>query len=106
MSEGSGYLKGIVTGVIVGAAAAVLLTPRRGAELRHDLAEGATKLKERGQELAEQARARGEEVAADAAEHLVDARGAVTDSIGEAKEHAGATIEKLKDKAHDVIERA
>jgi len=42
---GAGYFRGLVTGLLFGAAAALLLAPKKGDELRHDLAEGAVKLK-------------------------------------------------------------
>lgn len=48
MSENEGgYWRGLVTGVLVGAGAALLLAPRKGEELREEIAEGASTLKER-----------------------------------------------------------
>lgn len=58
--ESKTYWLGIVTGVIVGAAAALLMSPKPGAEVRDDLAAGAQNLKERGEDLIAGARAKSE----------------------------------------------
>jgi gas vesicle protein len=53
MNDDNGYFRGLVTGIIVGAAAALFLTPRRGAESHEELAEGGVAeggLKERATE--------------------------------------------------------
>ncbi|HEX8834051.1 MAG TPA: YtxH domain-containing protein, partial [Abditibacteriaceae bacterium] len=44
---GAGYFRGMITGLLFGAAAALLLAPKKGGELRGDLAEGAVKLKDK-----------------------------------------------------------
>ncbi len=49
--EGGGYLRGLVTGALVGAATALLLAPKRGEDIRQDLADSAGRLKEKAEEL-------------------------------------------------------
>ena len=48
--EDNGYFRGLVTGLLFGAAAALLLAPRSGGELRGGIAEGAGKVKDRAGE--------------------------------------------------------
>ena len=55
MNDDNGYFRGLVTGVLVGAAAALLLTPKRGGELREGIAEGAHNLKDRASDAVETA---------------------------------------------------
>jgi gas vesicle protein len=49
--SGGGYFRGLVTGVLVGAAAALLMAPKRGEEMRQELAEGAGRFREKADEL-------------------------------------------------------
>ena len=55
MNDDNGYFRGLVTGVLIGAAAALFLTPKRGGELREELAEGAHNLKDRASDAVETA---------------------------------------------------
>ncbi|HEY0076295.1 MAG TPA: YtxH domain-containing protein [Abditibacteriaceae bacterium] len=112
--QGGGYWRGVITGLLFGAAAALLLAPKRGEEIRQEIAENASQLKDKAgdfgsnlthtvsdkaQALKEQsagvisqARHKGEELVADAG-------GAVQD----AKEHITETVADLKDKAQDKV---
>jgi len=104
MADGQGYLKGILTGLIMGAVTALLLTPRRGTELRHDLAEGASKLKERGQELAEGVRAKSGELVTGASEQGENFRIEVIDAARDANAATALATDEVKDETHDVVE--
>ena len=86
-NEGGGYWWGLVTGILVGAGAALLLAPRPGEELREEIVEGAGSLKERagewkgevGATLADKAhelKVRGEEA-------IGSARAAINARLGE-----------------------
>lgn len=93
---GGGYLRGMVTGLLFGAAAALLMAPKRGEELRGELADNAYKLKDkagdmgttvagtardlkaRGEELVSNVRSRGGDVAEDMSDKLNRAQQAAT----------------------------
>ena len=73
-----GYIRGLVTGVLIGAGTALLLAPKRGEELREDLAQNASEWKdkasgstlaERAQELKDRATELGQTVAQKAQEY-------------------------------------
>ena len=122
--ESSGYWRGLFTGVVIGAATALILAPKRGEEIRHDLSEGASKVKEkatdisgtvagtvavtardlkdRGQELVSNARARVGGVAEDAGDVAEDAQ----DDAQDAADVSSAFVEgsHLNGKAPDVVE--
>ena len=85
MEESSGYWRGLVTGVIVGAAAALLLTPKKGDELRHELADGASKLKDKAGTLGEKAG----ELKERGVEALHNLRGDAEDALAGTLEDAG-----------------
>jgi gas vesicle protein len=42
-----GYIRGLVTGVLIGAGAALLLAPKRGEDLREELAQNAAEWKDK-----------------------------------------------------------
>jgi len=133
MSEeesGPGYFRGLVTGLLFGAAAALLLAPKRGEDLRHDLAENATKLKGkasdlgstvaatasdlrgRTEEFAGTVRAKGSEVVEEATTYAQDVKATVADTAHEVKEQVKAPLDggQAADggddsgQAHDVVE--
>ena len=50
-SSGKDFVLGAVSGAMIGAATALLLTPKSGRELRTDLAEGYRSVSEKGQDI-------------------------------------------------------
>ena len=108
-NETGGYWRGIVTGVLVGAATALLLAPKRGEDIRQDLADSAGRWKEKAEDLTGQL----SDTALDLKErgsHLVEnARDKSSDLIAQAGEKAEdwkaeAKKEEAKEQAHDVVE--
>jgi gas vesicle protein len=107
-NESGNYLKGIVTGLVFGAISALLLAPRRGEEMRQELAQGATKLKDKAGELGGtlgesvggklgDLKERGQSILPDTSSQKVDALDESLDIAREAKE-------EVENQAHDVIE--
>jgi gas vesicle protein len=105
---GGGYLRGVITGLLFGAAAALLMAPKPGGALRHDLAEGASRLKDKAGSLggsvadtvadtAQGLRERGQDVA-------TNVQGAGNDALADAADYAQAMKEESKGGEHDVIE--
>ena len=101
-----GYIRGLVTGVLIGAGAALLLAPKRGEELREELAQNASQWKdkatgpggtlaERAQELKDRATELGHTVAQKAQEYKTKGQ----DTIGEVIENASDVVEDLTE--HD-----
>jgi len=94
-----GYFRGLVTGVLIGAGAALLLAPKRGEELREELAQNAAEWKnaansgtlaDRAQELKDRATELGQTVAQKAQE--IKQKG--QDSLGKAQETAEDAAEE------------
>ena len=122
--KGGGYLRGLLTGVLVGAAAALLLAPKRGEEMRQDLSEGAGRWREKAEDLkgkAEDLSGRVSETAHDLKErgqHLIDnarergaavvdhAKGEVEEFSAQAADEVAAVKDDINEKAHDVVESA
>jgi gas vesicle protein len=123
--SGGGYLRGLVTGVLLGAATMLLLAPKRGDEMRQDLVEGAGRfrekadelkgrteglgarvnetaqeLKERGQQLVECAKERGASVLGHVQHEDGECGCEATEEIGGAE---AAVEEAADDMAHDVV---
>jgi gas vesicle protein len=115
--SGGGYFRGLVTGVLIGAAAALFLAPRRGEDLRHDLTDSASKIKdraggltgsvtetadhikERTQGVVETLRTQGSEVAAQAAQMARAAGAAIhteADQVAAAAEGASQLLASAK----------
>ena len=90
MSEesGSSYVSGILTGLLLGAVTALLLAPRRGKELRHELAEGASKLKDKAGDL-------GGTVA-----------GTVAETARDLKERSGELVASVHPQGNDALQEA
>lgn len=83
-SEGGGYLRGLVTGVLVGAATALLLAPKRGEDIRQDLAESAERLKEKAEDFS----------------------GQISDKAHDIKERGSHLVEVARDKSSGLIAAA
>ncbi|WP_433943738.1 YtxH domain-containing protein [Paenibacillus sp. SN-8-1] len=73
MSQKNFWL-GALVGSVIGSAAALLLAPKKGSELRKDIADGARQVGDKSREVA-----------------------------GKVSEHTSEVINKVKGKAHDVV---
>lgn len=101
----SGFLGGLFAGALIGAGIALLLAPKRGEELREDLAHnanewtstGATALADRAQELKEQASRVGKTVAQKAQELKQKGQ----DRFAEGEEIVADKIEDVKEAVED-----
>lgn len=124
--SGTGYLVGIVTGALLGAAAALLLAPKPGGELRQDLATAATRLKdkandlggtlgetvadrarevkERGGDLVAGARAQGKDALHEGALYAQDVSETMQAKTVDFAASANGTAHHITAKAHDVVE--
>ena len=105
-----GYIRGLVTGVLIGAGAALLLAPKRGEELRDELAQNASQWKEkaaagslaeRAQELKTRATDLGHTVSQKAQEYKSKGQ----DAVEEIAEDAAEAVEAVEDATeHDAEE--
>lgn len=105
---GAGYFRGLVTGLLFGAAAALLLAPKKGDDLRQDLAEGAVKLKDRAGTIGGNAAESFEEAvdnigdkARELKEHGTEALADARSTIGEKMDGAKKAIKKESKEASD-----
>lgn len=92
---------GFLLGVLVGAGAALLLAPKRGDELRHDLTDNAEKLKAQGSDLLETAKSKGADVASQAQSKIGDIKTTVSQKVGHAQEAASEAVDKAKGAGKD-----
>ena len=95
--KSGGYIRGLVTGVLIGAGAALLLAPKRGEELREELAQNAadwkdkasspgSTLADRAQDLKDRATELGQTVAQKAQEYKAKGQDAVEEVMGNASD--------------------
>jgi gas vesicle protein len=107
-NESGGYLRGIVTGLIFGAVSALLLAPRRGEEMRQEIADGATKLKEKagelGGSLGESVGGKLEDLKERGQSLLPDNSSRKTDALDETLDIAQKATEEVEGQDHDVID--
>ncbi|MEO6909270.1 MAG: YtxH domain-containing protein [Abditibacteriaceae bacterium] len=107
--KSGGYIRGLVTGVLIGAGAALLLAPKRGEELREELAQNASEWKDkatgpggtladRAQELKDRAAELGQTVAQKAQEFKAKGKDMIEDTI----ENASDVVEDVTE--HDAEE--
>lgn len=112
-----GYWGGFLTGVIVGAASALLMAPRRGEEIREELAESAGKLGGKATEAAgslaqtatsavQEARGKASDALAQASEKGAQALEVAQSAASQAGENAARALESAKAAAGDVREGA
>lgn len=87
--SGSGFFWGLVLGIAVGAALAVLFAPQPGDDTREQLSEQSVELRKRGQQAIEQIRAQFKERSGDA---MVQGR----EAYGRAKDEVLARYNKAK----------
>ncbi|WP_409345563.1 YtxH domain-containing protein [Paenibacillus sp. MBLB4367] len=88
-TNGKSFLIGTVVGGVVGAAAALLLAPKSGRELRADIAEQAQAIGEKTQEIAGSVSQRTQEVAKSVGTQT-------SEWVGKAREAAAAIAQKLE----------
>lgn len=93
--KSGGYIRGLVTGVLIGAGAALLLAPKRGEELREELAQNAAEWKDkaaagsladRAQELKDRAAELSQTVTQKAQEYKAKDQDAVEDVVENASD--------------------
>jgi gas vesicle protein len=105
---GGGYLRGVITGLLFGAAAALLMAPKPGGALRQDLAEGASKLKDKagslGGSVADTVADSARELTNRGEDAVADVRATGQDALADAADYAEAVKAEDKDDTHDVIE--
>jgi gas vesicle protein len=82
--QGGGYFRGLLTGVLFGAAAALMFAPKRGEEMRGELRGRVDDLRGRAEEL----------------------QGRVTEAASEIKERGTHLVESAKERSTAVIEHA
>jgi gas vesicle protein len=122
-NSGSGYLTGLLAGLVIGGVAALLLAPRRGEDMRHELADGAAKLRGKAgefgglaSETAHHLKTKGEDAIAgmrtagtDAwsgiSENVAELADDVKDQFNHAHDAIGEAAHDLRDKARDLAER-
>ncbi|MCL4535140.1 MAG: YtxH domain-containing protein [Bacteroidetes bacterium] len=88
---GAGFVTGFLLGGLVGAAAALLLTPRSGEEARDTLVDRGIVLKVKAEEVAAKAREEADEILSRGKTVLEDQRARLKEAVEEGK---GAAAEK------------
>lgn len=113
--SGSGYLRGVLAGLLLATATALLLASKPGGQWRQDLADGASKLKNKASDLggnvieaAQDLKTRGGELVAQARSEGNEALEAGTHYAQDAQENVQSQTPDVaaegRDKAHDVVE--
>ncbi len=107
------FFLGVLIGIAAGAVAAMLITPKRGDEMRRELGERAdeiaTKARDEWVPIFEQAvsgNGHPDQVIDDLADGVADAGKAVGTAAGDAADSAGTTFEAAADDASDAADRA
>lgn len=123
-----GYLSGLLTGLIFGGVAALLLAPKKGQELRDELTHGAEKIKERattvgttvgvaaldvkdhGAEILNSAKEHGAALKEEVLHHVDDVKSSVVSAatdvkteVAEAANDAKAAVSEVKGKVQDKV---
>ena len=89
--SGGSFAIGFILGGIVGAAAALLLAPKKGSETRSDLMDHSLAMRARAEELAAQARTQAHDRA--------------TVGVATARERIGPAYEDMRERVTPVVER-
>lgn len=89
--SGGSFAVGLIIGGLVGAAAALLLAPKKGSETRSDLLERSLAMRSRAEELAAQARTQAQD------------RAAV--GVATARERIGPAYEGMRERVTPVVEQ-
>ena len=95
--KGAEFLAGLLIGGLVGAAAALLLAPQPGEEIREELREKGIELKERVMELSEEARKKAEELQSESRTIVQEQKARVEEAIDEGKKAAAKKKKDLLD---------
>lgn len=93
----SSYKWGLLLGGLVGAGAALLATPRSGAETREMLRDKGMELKEKAESAAEEARQRAEEIARTSAERATELKQRGQSFFETQKTTLQSTVEGIKE---------
>ena len=88
---GGSFAFGLIVGGLVGAAAALLLAPKKGSETRSDLLERSAAMRSRAEEIAAQARTQAQD------------RAAV--GVATARERIGPAYEGMRERVSPVVEQ-
>lgn len=110
MAKENGYIGGLVTGLLLGAAAALLLAPKKGGDVRGEIALGADSLKDKVVDLGGGVVEVVGDKIEDVKEKLTSLRATDDDNmdeiVAETEEKAGdalaATIESAKNVAEEI----
>ena len=89
--SGGSFALGFVIGGLVGAAAALLLAPKKGSDTRSDLLERSVAMRARAEELAAQARTQAQDRA--------------TVGVATARERIGPAYEGMRERVTPVVEQ-
>jgi len=101
-----GYLSGLVTGLLFGAVAGLLLAPKKGQELRSELADEAATLKDRAKNLGETVASAAQDVKSHGAEILSSARTAGAALKDEATGHVTEVAQDVKEHGTELLNAA
>lgn len=122
--SGKDFLIGALVGGIIGAASALLLTPKSGRELRGDISDGYQVASKKTQELAKNLGGQTEAIVSkvkevsshvkddiqkwttDTTEKLKEVKEDVTDKAVELKDEAAATYDDVMDSVDSALEKA
>lgn len=89
--SGGSFTFGLIIGGLVGAAAALLLAPKKGSETRSDLLERSVAMRSRAEELAARARTQAQDSAAV--------------GVATARERIGPAYEGMRERVSPVVEQ-
>jgi gas vesicle protein len=98
--KSGGYFRGLVTGVLIGAGTALLLAPKRGEELRGELAQNAAEWKDKAASGSLADRAQGLK------ERATELGQTVAQKAQEYKAKGQATLEEVTENASDIVDDA
>ena len=90
-NSGGSFTFGLIIGGLVGAAAALLLAPKKGSETRSDLVERSVAMRARAEEIAAQAR--------------TQAQGHAAVGVASARERIGPAYEGVRERVTPVVEQ-
>lgn len=114
MAKENGYIGGLITGVLLGAAAALLLAPKKGGEVRGDIAAGAEGLKDKIVDVSGGVVEIVGDKIEDVKEKLTSLRATDDDNVEElvaeteekAEDALAATVEKAEEVADEFVDKS